>query len=745
MAESSESKVGRSSRRGGSGISSRSTSSGDGGGGGGGGGGGDCSSSSKAVASKARSGGGATRKPWRPAPTALHLHHFVAAAAAAAAAPAVPAPPTPPLHESARSVARGRGRGSPDGAFREGEGRGGKMEHAGDGRRGTGGEGRLGGGGRGGGVGRGAVGGRGGGSDDAGACAVSPAGTRQGVRGVDGGNGVDGAAGRGTAEGAAARRGAERAVGGAGRVAVNPATSETIAARRGKERAAPKKKRASRVKRLVLQARRGREGEDAAEGEGEDEARGEKHEMAWHAVGWAGKQEAGRGGEDGEGERTKWACKKGEEREEDVEDREEDVEDREEEEEWQRAEQQERAAEGLVEEAGEWGEAWADGEGEEARRGEDATCERLEGGPESQRVSGAQASRGGMGRRQHDDVARDGRRTGGGRSGGGAREGVREERHEARDGREKSKEQGRLEGRQADGKRVGRRKEGGEEGRGNTQGECMRLEQQAANETSVRDEASSVGDGVVKGEAEEEKTEEEEGGQEEDEGEAKGGQEGSAGQRRGHPTTFVRVDASIRYSQQVVTPEVNALVLELLAALLRFQHRALQRDPLKAAMRRRLLCGLREVGKAVRTGRAKCVVLAPNVEEVLGEGGLDAALASIVAEAAGRSIPVVMALSTRRLAKALNRPRCRMSAVAILDSDGAHSVLKSVLAEAERGRAMWRAVHGGMGERLAHGDKEGHVGGCKEGHVDGDKEGHVDGDKERHMDGVQGGQGTDVA
>ncbi|GJP38828.1 hypothetical protein CLOM_g23234 [Closterium sp. NIES-68] len=500
MAESSESKVGRSSRRGGSGISSRSTSSGDGGGGGGGGGGGDCSSSSKAVASKARSGGGATRKPWRPAPTALHLHHFVAAAAAAAAAPAVPAPPTPPLHESARSVARGRGRGSPDGAFR--------------------------------------------------------------VRGVDGGNGVDGAAGRGTAEGAAARRGAERAVGGAGRVAVNPATSETIAARRGKERAAPKKKRASRVKRLVLQARRGREGEDAAEGEGEDEARGEKHEMAWHAVGWAGKQEAGRGGEDGEGERTKWACKKGEEREEDVEDREEDVEDREEEEEWQRAEQQERAAEGLVEEAGEWGEAWADGEGEEARRGEDATCERLEGG---RALS-------------------------------------------------------------ADGKRVGRRKEGGEEGRGNTQGECMRLEQQAANETSVRDEASSVGDGVVKGEAEEEKTEEEEGGRKKMKGRRREGRKVAQGRgvvirQRSLGWMQASGEASSRYSQQVVTPEVNALVLELLAALLRFQHRALQRDPLKAAMRRRLLCGLREVGKAVRTGRAKCVVLAPNVEEVLGKAG----------------------------------------------------------------------------------------------------------------------------
>ncbi|CAI5525250.1 unnamed protein product, partial [Closterium sp. Naga37s-1] len=40
----------------------------------------------------------------------------------------------------------------------------------------------------------------------------------------------------------------------------------------------------------------------------------------------------------------------------------------------------------------------------------------------------------------------------------------------------------------------------------------------------------------------------------------------------------------------------------------------------KGAMRHRVLAGLKEVGQAVRSGRAKCVVLAPNVEEVSGAG-----------------------------------------------------------------------------------------------------------------------------
>ncbi|CAI5990591.1 unnamed protein product [Closterium sp. NIES-64] len=89
----------------------------------------------------------------------------------------------------------------------------------------------------------------------------------------------------------------------------------------------------------------------------------------------------------------------------------------------------------------------------------------------------------------------------------------------------------------------------------------------------------------------------------------------------------------------------------------------------EGAMQRRVLAGLTEVGQAVCSGRAKCVVLAPNVEEVPGagnmwrgeegeedgrvliwriQGGLAAALASIIST---NTILVVVALSRCRLAK----------------------------------------------------------------------------------------------
>ncbi|CAI5525400.1 unnamed protein product [Closterium sp. Naga37s-1] len=61
----------------------------------------------------------------------------------------------------------------------------------------------------------------------------------------------------------------------------------------------------------------------------------------------------------------------------------------------------------------------------------------------------------------------------------------------------------------------------------------------------------------------------------------------------------------------------------VLARQAREHKRGWQRErvgSMPGAMRRRVLAGLKEVGQAVRSGRAKCVVLAPKVEEVPGRG-----------------------------------------------------------------------------------------------------------------------------
>ena len=61
------------------------------------------------------------------------------------------------------------------------------------------------------------------------------------------------------------------------------------------------------------------------------------------------------------------------------------------------------------------------------------------------------------------------------------------------------------------------------------------------------------------------------------------------------------------------------------------------------------LCMRREVAKAVRLRKACTVVVAPNIEHIEAEGGLDDLLTSILTQAEASSIPVVFALSRKKL------------------------------------------------------------------------------------------------
>ncbi len=158
------------------------------------------------------------------------------------------------------------------------------------------------------------------------------------------------------------------------------------------------------------------------------------------------------------------------------------------------------------------------------------------------------------------------------------------------------------------------------------------------------------------------------------------------------PLTYIGAEAIIRYGRQVISPELNAAASSLLQRLMELQARARARDPLKAKARQRVVFGLREAGKAVRTRRAKALLVAPNVEAVSAPGGLDDALSALLAGAAVAGVPVVLALTRARMGALTGRP-VRMSAAAVLDASGCEEAFKDTLRLAEEGRTAWAAAH----------------------------------------------------
>ena len=153
--------------------------------------------------------------------------------------------------------------------------------------------------------------------------------------------------------------------------------------------------------------------------------------------------------------------------------------------------------------------------------------------------------------------------------------------------------------------------------------------------------------------------------------------------------TFVGTDAAdIRYAEQVITNELNGSVSALLKKLKGFQDRLYHTDKIKAKMRRRLLYGLREVAKSVNVKSSKAIIIAPNIEQIESEGGLDDRIAQIITEAKENDIPIVFALTKRRIGSALGLQGF-ISMVSILDYNGADDEFKITLKHAAEGRALY--------------------------------------------------------
>jgi ribosomal protein L30E len=87
-------------------------------------------------------------------------------------------------------------------------------------------------------------------------------------------------------------------------------------------------------------------------------------------------------------------------------------------------------------------------------------------------------------------------------------------------------------------------------------------------------------------------------------------------------------------------------------------------------VKKRYVCGLREVLRSVERKKAKCVIVTPNIERISSpEGGLFEAVESIVRTSQQNRITVIFAMTRTSLGKAISK-RLKVAALAILDPSG---------------------------------------------------------------------------
>ncbi|XP_064394353.1 selenocysteine insertion sequence-binding protein 2-like [Halichondria panicea] len=143
------------------------------------------------------------------------------------------------------------------------------------------------------------------------------------------------------------------------------------------------------------------------------------------------------------------------------------------------------------------------------------------------------------------------------------------------------------------------------------------------------------------------------------------------------------------YCTHVLTEEINECAAMLLSELLRFQDRQFLKDPIKAKMKKRYVCGMREVLKHVKSRRVKCLIVAPNMERIHSEGGIDDVIAQILSLAEEQSLPTIFALSRRRLAVTLKKSH-KVGCVGVFRYEGAESHYKRLLELVENAREQYK-------------------------------------------------------
>ena len=75
-----------------------------------------------------------------------------------------------------------------------------------------------------------------------------------------------------------------------------------------------------------------------------------------------------------------------------------------------------------------------------------------------------------------------------------------------------------------------------------------------------------------------------------------------------------------RYCSHMNDPEMEQLTCTMLSELLRFQDRVYHNEPQKYMMKRRYICGLREVLKHLKLKKLKLVIMACNLDRITSTG-----------------------------------------------------------------------------------------------------------------------------
>jgi ribosomal protein L7Ae-like RNA K-turn-binding protein len=172
------------------------------------------------------------------------------------------------------------------------------------------------------------------------------------------------------------------------------------------------------------------------------------------------------------------------------------------------------------------------------------------------------------------------------------------------------------------------------------------------------------------------------------------------------------------YVNQALSKDLDELVVSMISTLFKYQERARAEDPIKAKLRRRLVMGLHEVRRGVRSRKCIAVIVAPNIEDIAKlDESVDEILTLCTTPPVGLAndmiwepIPVIFAANKKSLAKAVGK-RTSVSCIGVYSADGAHEQYKQCLSLSAKLMEFWK-IQVEVESKLALNGKRPSCGGC---------------------------------
>lgn len=128
-----------------------------------------------------------------------------------------------------------------------------------------------------------------------------------------------------------------------------------------------------------------------------------------------------------------------------------------------------------------------------------------------------------------------------------------------------------------------------------------------------------------------------------------------------------------KYASLVNDESIKPLLIEMLGELIRLQKRAIEDKNTKA--KRRLVMGLREVARGIRSHKVKIVIMANNLDQY---GAIDEKLQEIIDLSREESVPIFYEFNKRGLGKAIGK-NIKIGIVGVQNAEGAHQQFKKLL------------------------------------------------------------------